>query len=568
MLSLKQNEFFQDGPVLGNQYEDDVFLRNYLRHTLPPHVLEVLDPECRELGGLAVEKLLALSKEVELNPPTHVPYDEWGKRVDRVLVSPAWSTLGRVATKYGLVATAYEGEHDAFARIVQFAKVYLFSASSALYTCPLAMSDGAARVLTLYGDDDLKKRFLRRLVSRSSAHSWTSGQWMTEHEGGSDVSKTSTIALPEDEVNGTYRLFGTKWFTSSITSPMAMALARISGDLPGNRGLSLFAVELRDHSGNLQNITINRLKDKLGTKGVPTAEITLEGTHARLVGKRCSGVSQVTAMLNITRLWNSVEAVAVMRRAIALVRNYATKRSVFGEPLIAKPAFLEVLADMEMELRGAFLLAFYVAELTGKEEAGSARVEESALLRLLTPVAKLFTAKQAVRVTSEAVECFGGAGYIEDTYMPKLLRDAQVLPIWEGPTNVLALDVLRVLEKTEAPRALHNFINVECGRGTEGETLRSFVANITKASHTLTTSLELLKTRDSKERESVARSYAFMIGSITVATLFVRHIRHCEKSHQDDGTCVALARWIARGSLLGALHPADQGATRNLALGR
>jgi len=171
----------------------------------------------------------------------------------------------------------------------------------------------------------------------------------------------------------------------------------------------------------------------------------LNGTPAQLVKESTDGVRNIAPLLNITRLWNGISAVALMRRGLALAEDYAQKRTAFGAPLSEKPLHLDTLAGLQAEAEAAFHLAFYVAELTGRSETGEISDEDAQLLRLLTPVMKLTTAKQAVSVASEVLESFGGAGYVEDTGLPVLLRDSQVLPIWEGTTNVLALDTLRAL---------------------------------------------------------------------------------------------------------------------------
>ena len=158
------------------------------------------------------------------------------------------------------------------------------------------------------------------------------------------------------------------------------------------------------------------------------------------------GVRNIAPLLNITRLWNGISAVSIMRRGLALSFDYARKRFAFGAPLSEKPLHRDTLAGLQAEAEAAFQLAFYVAELTGRNETGEATQDEAFLLRLLTPVMKLTTGKQGVAVSSEVLEAFGGAGYVEDTGLPVLLRDSQVLPIWEGTTNVLSLDTLRALD--------------------------------------------------------------------------------------------------------------------------
>lgn len=437
-------EFFQEAPRLGNTFRGDAVLRSYLERRLPGTVRAEVEPGLERLGEMAAGEMLRLADAAEASPPRHLPFDPWGRRVDRIEVSPAWRRLHDIAAREGVVAAAYERRHGEHSRVDQFARLYLYHPSSAIASCPLAMTDGAARVLELYGGPELRARALPRLTSRDPASFWTSGQWMTERTGGSDVSGTSTVARPDGEG---FRLYGSKWFTSATTAEMALALARIEGAPAGSQGLSLFYLELRDEAGDLQGIRIHRLKDKLGTRALPTAELTLEGAPARLVGEAGRGVATVATMLNVTRLYNACCAVGYMARGLALARDYARRRTAFGRSLAEQPLHLETLAGLAAEHRAAFHLTFRAVELLGREEVGVATAEERALLRLLTPLAKLATAKRAVAVASEVLECFGGAGYVEDTGLPRLLRDTQVLSIWEGTTNVLALDLLRAIAK-------------------------------------------------------------------------------------------------------------------------
>lgn len=436
--------FIQSPPVLGNQYGDDTFLRSYLQRRLPADMLAQIEPSLGELGALAGGELYRLQLQDRLNEPTLTQWDAWGNRIDRIEVSPLWRRAAEIAAAHGLIAIPYERKHGRYSRIHQFAAVYLFHPSSDVYTCPLAMSDGAARTLTVSGNQALIDRALPRLTSRDPAQAWTSGQWMTESTGGSDVGASLTTAVRDD--SGHWRLFGKKWFTSAITSQMALTLARPEGNGPGGGGLAMFYVETHNDAGGLNGIRVERLKDKLGTRKVPTAELMLEGARAELVGDTRHGTKNIEPMLTVTRAWNSVTSVSFMRRALMLARSYASQRRAFGARLAELPLHVDTLAGLEAETRGAFLLAFELVELMGRQEAGQGidALSESqrALLRVITPIAKLLTAKQAVAVVSECIEAFGGAGYVEDTGLPALLRDTQVLPIWEGTTNVLALDAL------------------------------------------------------------------------------------------------------------------------------
>jgi acyl-CoA dehydrogenase len=436
--------FIQAPPALGNTYDSDALLRTYLENHLPADVLREIEPSLREMGALSGGPLHDLLREDEGSIPVLTSWDPWGNRVDRIELTRLWKETLQISARKGLVALPYERRHGPFSRLHQFALVHLFEPSSGVTSCPLAMTDGAAKTLLVSGNADLAARALPHLTARDPARAWTSGQWMTERIGGSDVAPSETVARLKGE---TWRLYGTKWFTSATTSEMALTLARPEGNPPGGRGLALFYLETRDETGLPNGLVIHRLKDKLGTRMLPTAELDLVGSRAVPVKGLSNGVKNITTMLNTTRTWNAVAAVSGMRRALDLARDYAGKRVAFGTPISEKPLHAETLADLEALYAGAFLLTFRVVELLGREESGTLPEEEGGLLRLLTPVAKLTTGKQAIAVASEALEAFGGAGYIEDTGLPRLLRDAQVLPLWEGTTNVLALDLLRAISK-------------------------------------------------------------------------------------------------------------------------
>ena len=434
------DDFRQDPPRLGNTYDDDPALRGLLRRLIPDDVRGPLEAEWRALGAEAAGPLLELARAAEAQPPRHVPFDAWGRRTDAVETCPAWQALQDAAARLGLYAVPYEGALGPHARLHQGALLALYAPSSAIASCPLAMTDGAARTL-LEHDPALAARVVPRFTTRDPRALWTCGQWMTETSGGSDVGGTRTVARPD--ADGGYRLWGSKWFTSAVTSQAALTLARVEGAPEGSAPLSLFFLELRDAAGSLNGIRVERLKDKLGTRALPTAELTLLGARAVAVGGPGQGVRKITPLLNTTRLHNAVNACSTIGRLLQLLRDYARRRMAFGGALSAKPLHRETLASLQVEYEAALGLTFECLRLLGRLEAGQATPRDRLCLRVLTPVAKLASARQAVAAASEALEGFGGAGYVEDTGLPVWLRNAQVLSIWEGTTNVLSLDVLR-----------------------------------------------------------------------------------------------------------------------------
>jgi alkylation response protein AidB-like acyl-CoA dehydrogenase len=418
------------------------------------------------------------------------------------------------------------------------------------------MTDGAARFLEVYGDRETRTVF-GHLTSRDPSEFWTSGQWMTERTGGSDVATTTTVA--RCEAGNEYRLYGSKWFTSATTSQVAMTLARIEGAPGGGRGLSVFLIELRDEHGMLRNIRVDRLKDKLGTRALPTAELTLDGTPARLIGGAGDGIKKIATLFNVTRVYNAVAAVAGMRRAIALATDYARRRQAFGKVLIEQPLHVETLADMQLEFRAAFLLAFRVVELLGREETGEASELELQLLRFLIPIAKLYTAKQAITVASETLEAFGGAGYVEDTGIPRLLRDAQVLSIWEGTTNILSLDALRAIERADALEAWTSDVPRRLGaiRGGGLESSRERVAAAVKR---IAEYAGRIAGRGADAQQAGARGVAYAVARTEAATLLLEHAA----ASGDRAAQIAAQRWSARD--LSPLVAEDDGHAAGSAL--
>ena len=550
--------FIQQPPELGNQYATDRALRSYLARVLHADMLAEIEPSLVAMGELAGGELYRLQLSDRHNEPVLTQWDAWGNRVDRIEVSPLWREAERIAAERGLVATAYERRHGQDSRVHQFALAYLFTASTDLYSCPLAMTDGATRALLAAGNPALIERAVPHLTSRDPREFWTSGQWMTEAAGGSDVGLTETVARQE---NGRWLLYGRKWFTSAAASQMALTLARPDGNPPGGKGLALFYLETRDAQGRLNRILVNRLKDKLGTRKVPTAELTLDGAPAELVAGTSDGVRSIAPMLNVTRTWNSVAACAFARRGLALAGDYARKRVAFGAPLVEKPLHVDTLAGLEAEFLGALHLTFFVAELMGREEAGKASAEQQSLLRLLTPVAKLLTGRQAVQILSEAIESFGGAGYVEDTGMPMLLRDAHVLPIWEGTTNVLSLETLRALEAIGGFAVLKREIGVWL-RGVREPDLVRISAQVERAVEQAEGWLAGAK---GDALEAGARRLAMTLGRAVELALLAHHAQWSLEEENDQLTLAAARRFAAHG--VNRLAEMDMADSRRLARG-
>lgn len=569
--------FFQDAPQLTNTFEGDRVLRQSLQRLLPEDAWEDVRQDLTRFGERAATEMPPLADEAERNEPTLVRFDAWGNRIDAIETTPAWGALHAIAAEEGVVALGYERAHGRHSRVHQMAKLHLFHPSSAIASCPLAMTDGAARLLE--GQTDglgkvVADRALPRLTSRDPETFWTSGQWMTERTGGSDVGRSETVARAEEGLprDATHRLHGTKWFTSATTSEMTMTLARIEepdGSVPaGSRGLSLFYAETHGDDGRLADIEVLRLKDKLGTKALPTAELQLRGTPATLIGEPGRGVPTITRLINVTRLYNTVCAVSSLRRGVALARDFAHRRHVFGRPLAQQPLHLTTLAGLEVELHGATVLALHCASLLGAEDCGEASADDVAELRLLTPLAKLYTARQGVAGMSEVIESFGGAGYVEDTGIPRMLRDAQVLSIWEGTTNVLSLDALRAIQRDEA---LAPTLGRAMSRaGAAAQAIPGLAPSADRVAAAASAAARYLPEAFEGGMDALqagARGFAYGLARIAIAGLLLEHAAWAIGTLSDDTAAIAAERWCAQDLAPFAVRGAeDREGDRRLAL--
>ncbi|KAM6297980.1 acyl-CoA dehydrogenase family member 11-like [Aegotheles albertisi] len=539
---------FQEQPETGNQYFEDPLLRSYLRTSLPPKVLEEVSQDLERFGNRLLTKIKHLGWECELNPPVFRQYDAWGQRVDHIVTCSAWRRMKEIAAEEGLIAEAYERRYSNWSRLHQAVKLYLFSAFSGGFNCPLAMTDGAAKVIESLGIPGSLKNAFEHLTSRDPKKFWTSGQWMTERRGGSDVANgTETVARKQPD--GTYRLYGFKWFTSAADSDVTLTLARVvdaEGQVKqGSSGLSMFFLKVRDEEGKLNSIQVQRLKDKLGTRQMATAELWLDGAKAELISAEGRGVASISNMLNITRVHNVITAVAFMRRMISLSREYARKRVAFGKLLKDHPLHVQTIARMEVQARGAFLLLMEIVRLLGLAETNMASEQDQLLLRLLIPVAKLYTGKQASAVAVEAMESFGGQGYMEDTGLPVIVRDTLVLSIWEGTTNVLSLDVLRSLTKSQG-QAMAVFLSTvqkKLELASSSAELEAAVKRTRGATSSLSQFTQAAASRGTLTMELAARDFSYALARIYAGALLIEHAARPDASSTDVS---AARRWCSQ----------------------
>lgn len=397
---------------------------------------EKAKPRVQRMGEQAANEGAVWAAEADRNPPKLVTHDRTGERIDEIDYHHSYRKLQQLGYGGGIVAASYDpalaAERGDAPKTLTFALGYLFGQAEAGMYCPVCMTDGAAYLLQKFGTPELKARFIPRLGTTNMDQVFTGAMFLTEKQGGSDVGQITTVAKGGSGVPGeAVKLFGDKWFCSNVDADVVMILARPEGAPAGTRGLGLYVLPRHLENGQRNAYRVNRIKDKLGERSFPSGEVTLEGATAYLLGGPGEGFQQMAVMLNVSRLYNAVASVAVMRRAVVEAIAWAETRVAFGKNVIEHPLMAETLMDMVCEQRLALNWAFRGVSLMDRLETGKATEEERRTLRMLTPLLKYVLGKLAVSICSEGVEALGGNGYIEDWPLARVLRDAQVLPIWE-----------------------------------------------------------------------------------------------------------------------------------------
>ncbi|OKI14036.1 acyl-CoA dehydrogenase family protein [Streptomyces sp. CB03911] len=411
------------------------------------------EPELHQLGVLAgSEQAGEWGRLANEHPPVLRTHDRFGNRIDEVEFHPHWHDLMRTAVGHGLHAAPWRDNRPG-AHTARAAKFYVWSQVEAGHTCPISMTYAA--VPALRATPALAEWLEPLLASPEyefglrephTKRGLIAGMSMTEKQGGSDVRANTTTAVPQPD--GSYRLTGHKWFTSAPMSDLFLTLAQAPG------GLSCFMLPRVLPDGGRNRIQLQRLKDKLGNKSNASAEIEYDGAVGLLVGEEGRGVPTIIEMVNMTRLDCTLGAAAGIRLGTTRALHHATHRRAFGAALVDQPLMRNVLADLAVESEAATAVAMRLAAATDAALAGN---ENEVLVRRLgLAVAKYWVCKRGPAHAAEALECLGGNGYVEESGMPRLYREAPLVSIWEGSGNVAALDALRAMAKR--PESVEAFL--------------------------------------------------------------------------------------------------------------
>ncbi|KAK3327447.1 acyl-CoA dehydrogenase/oxidase [Cercophora scortea] len=610
--SSSNTGFFQQQPVLKNQFYDDVSLQRVTKLFLPSSLLGQVEPEIAQLGNDVLSpQIFDWVTDAERN----LPYlrgngrDAFGKTKSELVVTEGWRKLQDFGFEKGMVASNYDTNYGQYTRLVQFTRCHLWEASCANTLCPAAMQDGAARLLQRHlsnPDSSIsptQRRVLQNafdhLTSRDPSKAWTSGQWMTERTGGSDVSQTETIATydsypstasaplanaQEDIPLGPWSISGFKWFSSATDSQMTILLARTSPD----KGVSAFFAPMRRHvpssstsspTTELNGITIQRLKSKFGTQSLPTAELQLTNTRGWLIGAEGKGIQEISTILNITRVHSTISSLGYLGRSLGVAKSFALVREIGAGrgtrlPLHKHPLHMRTLANLTVDYHAMMLLAFYTLHILGLDEHPSPSPSTSTITKTLTPpphllppllrvlssLHKAYISKTSVPLVFACMESLGGVGYLlnsesEPINLARLFRDACVGAIWEGTTDVLSGDTLRALKHPAA--------------GGESLAALDWVVNAALQSATTTPGVEKvreewrgLKGRIERETQEgllpEARDLVFRLAEVLMAALFVVDVS-ARPGDEVEGMCL---RYMVRKGFVDASEVRGGGSAR------
>ncbi|ROZ98026.1 acyl-CoA dehydrogenase family protein [Gordonia sp. OPL2] len=437
-------------PLIDHDVAEQPVILEAIARARADHALDALHEIGRQAGSAEV---LDLADRAEAHPPVLRTHDRYGNRIDEVDYDPAYHELMRRAVGFGLHAAPW-AETSPSPHLVRAAKMSVWGPTDAGHLCPISMT--YAVVPALRANAELADRYeplltapvyepgLRAPLSKAGL---IAGMSMTEKQGGSDVRANTTVANPTGD--GTYRITGHKWFTSAPMSDVFLVLAQAPG------GLSCFFVPRILPDGTRNPFALQRLKDKLGNRSNASSEVEYDGTLGWLVGEEGRGVRTIVEMVNLTRLDCTLGTATSMRTGVMNAAHHASHRRAFGAALIDQPLMRNVIADLAVEAEASTVAALWLAEVTDRAVAGDARADS--LRRIGLAVSKYYVCKRGPIHAAESLECLGGNGYVEESRMPRLYREAPLMSVWEGSGNVAALDVLRAIVRQ--PETLEIFFD-------------------------------------------------------------------------------------------------------------
>jgi acyl-CoA dehydrogenase len=432
-----------------------------------PHLVRILTrtghaellPDVRTFARICIDVVDPLARESNqaANLPRLDRYDGQGNRTEGIRFDPSYHHIGQLTYATGVIRRYQQPGQE----LASLAFMYQLSQQGeAGHACPLACTAGLVKILQ-HTDAHVPEEWLDRLLDPDYDTHFHGSQFLTEVQGGSDVGRNAVVARPHPDDDGTFTLHGEKWFCSVADAQLFLVTARPEGECDGTRGLGAFVVPRHLDDGAVNGFRIRRLKDKLGTRSMASAEIDFEGARGWRVGDFRDVVSLV---LNTSRLYNAVACCGILQRAWREADAYARTRTAFGQPILAFPTTARTVARLRAEAYGARATTFRLAHMADRIALGEADALEQGAWRALVNLNKYWTSVQSTLAARDAIEVLGGNGAIEDfSILPRLLRDSIVVEAWEGGHNVLCAQVLRDAKRLELHRALFGWLDRHLG---------------------------------------------------------------------------------------------------------
>jgi acyl-CoA dehydrogenase len=514
------------------------------RHLPDPDDRTFAEEHVSEYGGLVGRVLAARAEITDAHGPVLRRYDRWGYEADEVDHHPTWT-----ANKADLVRTGFVGLGHHAGRpvpgVVTAARAYLVSQCETAAYCALGMTGGAADIVERYAPLSIRDLFVTRLNSLEPEQAWEGGMFLTERQGGSDVGANTTRAVPD---GAEWLLFGDKYFCSNVDADVFIVLARPEGAPEGTRGLATFIVPSRQPDGSPNGFTITRLKPKLGTVGVPTGEVHLEGARAWLAGERersdhsaardGRGINRMMEMVNASRFGVALMGLGIHRRSFLEAAIYAARRTQWGQRIDRYPLVRETLVDLLVDLEAGLAITFECAgAFRGAPDPDEARL----LRRILIPLAKMRSTRVALWAASKALEIFGGNGYMHDWPISRQLRDAQCHTIWEGTENILAIDVRRAIRGEQAHVALASRIDRALDAASQQPLVARAVDAVADTRSELWRAIDVLGSAPEDIALLQARRAAELLADTAEAALLLEEAAY-SLAHDNDARKAAVAR--------------------------
>ncbi len=529
------------------------FLLDY--HLPDPALRREAEVHVSRFGALVGKVIAPRADETDKHGPVLNRYDRWGYDVGEVQHHPTWLANKADLVRNGFVSLEAYAGHPV-PDVASAAVGYLVSQAETAAYCALGMTGGAIDIVDRHAPRQVRDEIVTRLSSLDPETSWESGMFLTERQGGSDVGANTTRAVL---VGGEWRITGEKHFCSDVDADMFLVLARPEGAPDGIRGLALFLMPRRRPDGSSNGFVIRRLKPKLGTIGVPTAEVAIDNAFAWLAGGDVApgsgaapdashdgrGIKRMMEMVNLSRFGVGLMGLGIHRRSFLEAAIYAAQREQFGSRIDAYPMVRETLVDLLVDLEAGLAGAFEVAGAFRRTDVPDS---ERNVWRIMVPLVKMRATRVAIHAASTALEIFGGNGYMEDWPMARQLRDAQANTVWEGTENIIALDVLRSMRTAQAHEALLERVEQALEAAVEEKVLSDAVDTVASSVADVRTAIAYMGGADLDTVMLQARRFGDLLADTSEGALLLEHAAFSLR-RDGDARKAAIAHRFARERL-------------------